>query len=235
MEDLRSNIQKFLPYLEDLQKRFYYSTILILIVFFIGFLSSGFILKNFIRYFHIEKVVLATTSPFQFANIAIDIGMFCGLLVALPLFIYHFFSFAHSALTKKELYKLILSIPISFLLFIIGFSYGFFILFYSFSLLASVNESLGIQNIWDISLFLSQMAITSALLGLVFQMPLVITLLIRLKILSVAFLKTKRRLVILLLCILVSLLPPTDGLSLIAMALPLYFLYELTILINLKK
>ncbi len=79
------------------------------------------------------------------------------------------------------------------------------------------------------------MAITSALLGLVFQIPIVITLLIRMDIVSVSFLKSKRRLVILLLCILVSLLPPTDGLSLIAMALPLYFLYELTILINLKK
>jgi sec-independent protein translocase protein TatC len=142
--------------------------------------------------------------------------------------------FAYSALTKKELRKLLLSIPLSFLLFFFGFFYGFFILFYSFKLLASVNVNLGIQNIWDISLFLSQMAITSALLGLVFQMPLVITLLIRLKIFSIAFLKSKRRLVILLLCILVSLLPPTDGLSLIAMALPLYLLYEATILINLN-
>lgn len=235
MEEIKTNIQKFLPYLEDIQRRFYSSTIIVLIVFFVGFLSSGFILKKFILYFHIDKVVLATTSPFQFANIAIDIGMFCGLLVALPLFMYHFFSFAHSALTKKELKKLLLSIPVSFMLFITGFLYGFFILFYSFSLLASVNESLGIQNIWDISLFLSQMAITSALLGLIFQLPLIITLLVRINVTSVSFLKSKRRLVILLLCILVSLLPPTDGLSLLAMALPLYFLYELTILINLKK
>ncbi len=235
MEDLKTNIQKYLPYLEDLQRRFYSSTIIIIATFFIGFFSSGFILKKLIHYFHFNNVVLATTSPFQFANIAIDIGLFCAIMIALPLFMYHFFVFAYSALTRKELKKLLLSIPISFLLFIIGFSYGFFILFYSFSLLATVNESLGIQNIWDISLFLSQMAITSALLGLVFQIPIVITLLIRMDIVSVSFLKSKRRLVILLLCILVSLLPPTDGLSLIAMALPLYFLYELTILINLKK
>lgn len=235
MEEAQSHIKKFLPYLEDLQKRIYSSTIIILIVFFVGFFSSGFILKHLVRYFKIENVVLATTSPFQFANIAIDIGIFCALLVSLILFIYHFFTFAHSALTKKELIKLLLSIPVSIILFIIGFSYGFFILFYSFSLLAGMNTSLGIQNIWDISIFLSQTAITSALLGLVFQIPLILTLLVRMNIINTHFLKQKRRLVILLLCILVSLLPPTDGLSLIAMALPLYFLYELTILINFNK
>jgi sec-independent protein translocase protein TatC len=235
VEQLKSNIQKFLPYLEDLQRRLYFSTITIIVVFFVGFLSSGFILKKLIANFKIDAVVLATTSPFQFANIAIDIGIFCALIVALPLFMYHFFSFSYSALTKKELRKLLLSIPVSFILFLVGFLYGFFILFYSFSLLASVNQSIGIQNIWDISLFLSQMAITSALLGFVFQMPLVLTLLIKMGVISVSFLKSKRRLVVLLLCILVALLPPTDGLSLIAMALPLYFLYELTILINFKK
>jgi sec-independent protein translocase protein TatC len=235
MEDIRTNVKKFLPYLEDLQKRFYSSTIIILIVFVLGFLSSGFILKKFVKYFNIDNVTIATTSPFQFANLAVDIGFFCALSIALPLGMYHFFSFANSALTKKEVRKFLLSIPISFFLFIIGFSYGFFILFYSFSLLATVNESLGIQNIWDISLFLSQLIITSALLGVVFQIPLLITLLIKMGIISTAQLKTKRRLVILLLFILTSLLPPTDGLSLIAMALPLYLLYELTILINFKK
>lgn len=235
MEDLKSSIQKFLPYLEDIQRRFYNSTIIVVSVFFLGFFSAGYLLKKFILYFHLDNVTLATTSPFQFANIAIDIGIFCALLVGLLLFMYHFFMFAYSALTKKEMKGLLLSIPLSFFLFLIGFLYGFFILFYSFKLLASINVSLGIQNIWDISLFLSQMAITSALLGLVFQMPIVLTLLIRLKVFSVAFLKSKRRLVILLLCVLVSLLPPTDGLSMIAMALPLYFLYELTILINHKS
>jgi sec-independent protein translocase protein TatC len=232
MDDFKIRIQQFLPYLEDIQKRFYSSTIIIVIVFFLGFFSTGFLLKKFIIYFKLDNVTLATTSPFQFAHIAIDIGIFCALLVGLFLFMYHFFMFAYSALTKKEMRALLLSIPLSFLLFLAGFAYGFFILLYSFKLLASINVSLGIQNIWDISLFLSQIAITSALLGLVFQMPLVLTLLIKMKVLSVSLLKSKRRLVVLLLCVLVALLPPTDGLSLIAMALPLYLLYEVTIFIN---
>lgn len=235
MEEFRTSIKKFLPYLEDLRERFYSSTMIILGMFFVGFFSSGIIVKQFILRFDMTNVVLATTSPFQFANVAMDIGIFCALLIALPLSMYHFFSFAHSALTKQEMRKFLVAIPISFLLFVLGFSYGFFILFYSFEVLARVNESLGIQNIWDISLFMSQIFITSTLLGIIFQLPLVASLFIRMGILSVNLLKEQRRVVILLLFILVSLLPPTDGLSLIAMALPQYLLYEATILINLKS
>lgn len=232
MKDLETNIQKYLPYLEDIQQRFYYSTLISVIAFFVGFFSSGKILKTFIKYFDIESVTIATTSPFQFASVAVNIGIFTALLTALLLFMYHFFMFASNALTKRELKKLLFGIPVSLILFITGFTYGFFLLFYSFTLLAKVNQNLGIQNIWDISLFMSQIAITSALLGLIFQLPLILTALIKLKVVTVEFLKSKRRLVILLICIMTSLLPPTDGLSLIAMALPLYVLYEVTIFIN---
>jgi sec-independent protein translocase protein TatC len=235
MNSIKESFQKFLPYLEDLQRRFYYSTLITIFVFFVGFLSSGMIVKKLISFFDIDNVIIATTSPFQFANVAIDIGLFCAIIVALPLFIYHFFSFSYSALSKKEFKKIIFSIPISVLLFVIGFVYGCFIMFYSFSLLATVNVSLGIQNVWDISTFLSQMIITSALLGLVFQMPLIISLLIKMNIITTEFLKSKRRIFILFLFGLTALLPPTDGLSLIAMSLPLYLLYELTIFLNIKS
>jgi sec-independent protein translocase protein TatC len=235
MKELKANFKKYLPYLEDIQKRFYFSFIIILGVFLIGVLSSGLIIKNFIKYFNIDNVILTTTSPLQFADVAINIGFFCAIIVALPLFIYNLLSFSYSALNKKELQKLLLGIFISLLLFVFGFIYGFFILFYSFSLLAVINESLGIKNIWDISIFLSQIIMTSSLLGIIFQFPLVLSILIKIELFSLAQLKAKRRLVIIMLFILTALLPPTDGLSLIAMALPLYILYELTIIVNYNK
>lgn len=232
MRKLQSNIKKYLPYLEDIQRRFYQSTIIIVTVFFLGIFSSGFFIRKFVQYFSLSNVTIATTSPFQFADVAVDIGFFCALIVALPLFIYHLLSFIHTALDKQELLKIIYSIPISFLLFVIGFSYGFVILFYSFSFLAVINEQIGIKNIWDISLYLSQIILTSTLLGMVFQFPLIISLLVRVNVITTEQLRSKRRLTVLLLFILVALLPPTDGLSLIAMALPLYLLYEGTIFIN---
>jgi sec-independent protein translocase protein TatC len=117
-------------------------------------------------------------------------------------------------------------------LFVLGFSYGFAIMYYALVILAQINVNIGIQNIWDIGMFLSQIVLTSTLLGVLFQFPIVFTFIIRSGLVEVKFLREKRRIAVLIIFIFTSLLPPTDGLSLIAMALPLVLLYEVTILIN---
>lgn len=221
-----------MPYLEDLRGRIYSSAVIFSLIFFVGFFLSASILKHFVAFFNIKDVVIATTSPFQFASLAVDIGFFCALICTLPLFMYHLFAFVLPALSSKERRKLLLSIPVSIFLFVFGFLYGFMIIYYSFALLAKINQNLGIQNIWDIGSFLSQLFLTSSLLGLVFQFPIVLSVFVKLGMLSVEFLRQKRKVAVLCIFVLVSLLPPTDGISLIAMGLPLILLYEATILIN---
>lgn len=232
MGGFKDNIKKFLPYLEDVRRRLYRLTLVFIVVFVVGFFSASFLIRHMVTTFDIPNVLIATTSPFQFADVAMDIGFFMALMVTIPAAVYSIFSFTSSAMTSRERFRFLLSVPVSVGLFVVGFSYGFFILYYSFELLAKLNESLGIKNIWDISSFLSQIFITSSLLGLVFQFPLVLTVIIRLRLMSVQVLRQKRRVAYFLVCLLVSLLPPTDGLSLLAMALPLVFLYEATILLN---
>jgi sec-independent protein translocase protein TatC len=98
--------------------------------------------------------------------------------------------------------------------------------------MASLNVSFGLTNLWDISLFMTQIVLTSALLGILFEFPLVMTGLIRLGVFDISLLVAHRRLAYALIFIIVSLLPPTDGLSLIIMSVPMVALYELTILFN---
>ena len=235
MENFKKNIEKFLPYLEDLRYRLYCGVILFVVFFAGGFLSAGIILKKILKLVHIDQVVIATSSPFQFTDIAMDVGFFLGLIVSIPYIIYSFYVFIVPALTSSEKTKLFKSIPLSVGLFIVGFFYGFFILYYALGLLASINTSLGIANFWNIGQFLSQILITSALLGLVFELPLLLSLLIKLGIITPQNLKKNRRIAYFLTVSLTALLPPTDGVSLIAMALPLVLLYEGTILLNNNK
>ena len=232
MGGFKDNVKKFLPYLEDVRRRLYRLTIVFIVVFVVGFFLTSFLIRHVVSVFDIPDVLIATTSPFQFADVAMDVGFFIALMVTIPLAVYSIFSFASSAMTRHERFRFLLSVPVSVGLFVTGFSYGFFILYYSFGLLARLNESLGIKNIWDISSFLSQIFITSSLLGIVFQFPLILTVIIRLGLMDVRVLREKRRFAYFIVCILVALLPPTDGLSLLAMALPLVFLYEATILLN---
>lgn len=105
-------------------------------------------------------------------------------------------------------------------------------MYYALMILAEINIQVGIKNIWDVGMFLSQIILTSALLGALFQFPLLMTLLVRFGLLNIALLKEKRRISYFIIVVFVTLLPPTDGLSLLAMALPLVFLYEVTIFVN---
>jgi sec-independent protein translocase protein TatC len=138
-------------------------------------------------------------------------------------------------LLPKERKIFVLSMPLGVLLFLIGFLYGCGMLYYGIKLIAQTNISLGVVNYWDINTFISQIVLTSSLLGLLFIFPLVITFLIRLGIISVNFLRSKRRHAIVVIFIIVSLLPPTDGLSLILMAAPLVLIFEFTVLFNRVK
>ena len=235
MEELNKNIEKFLPYLEDLRGRLFRGVIIFAIFFVVGFFFTGAILKKILDLIHLDEVTIATSSPFQFIDVAMNFGFFVAIIICIPYIIYSFYIFIIPALTKTEQIKLLRSIPLSIGLFIFGFFYGFFILNYALGLLASINTNLGIANYWNIGQFLSQIFITSALLGLVFQFPLLLTILIKLRIISSETLKNHRRLAYFLMISLAALLPPTDILSLVAMVLPLVLLYEVTILLNNKK
>ena len=224
-----------MPYLEDLRGRLYLGVALFMVCFVGGFLSAGVILKTFLQFFQLKDVVIATTSPFQYITVATDVGFFLAIMVTAPYIMYSLYVFIIPAFTRSEKKRLLKSIPIFFGLFIIGFVYGFLILYYSLGLLAAINVGLGIANIWNISQFLSEMLITSALLGFVFEFPLLLTLLIKLGITTPQTLKNNRKLAYFSSLCVAALLPPADVVSLLAMALPLVLLYEGAILLNNKK
>ena len=149
-----------------------------------------------------------------------------------PYITYTLFSFIAPGLTKKEKKKILLSVPLSIFLFLSGFLYGIGIFYYGLEFLARLNMALGVANIWDLGMFISQIFLTASLLGILFEFPIFLTLLIRLGIFSVQFLRSKRKIAVLTVFVFVALLPPTDGISLIAMSVPLIGLYEATLLLN---
>lgn len=207
-------------------------SIFFIIFFVLGFFLTSYIIQWILKLFEIRGVVIATTSPFQFADLSINIGFLFAFLIICPVLIYQIYSFLRPALSNKEKGFFFLLIPLAIVLFILGFVYGFLILYYALTILAQINVQIGVQNIWDIGMFLSQIVLTSTLLGVLFQFPIICTYIIRIGIIDSVFLKKKRRIAVFIIFIFTTLLPPTDGISLLAMALPLILLYEVTIIVN---
>ncbi len=235
MSRFQEKIEMYYPFLDDIRRRITIVGIYFLISFIGGFFVTAPLFRLFAKFFVIPNVTIITVSPFQFIDLAMNTGITIALIISLPVFVYQFFSFLKTGLTIREQVGLVLYLPTIILLFLLGFAYGFFTLYSTFGAIANINTSIGIQNYWDISKLLSQIFLTSALLGIIFQFPLVLTGLIKMKLFDVRYLKSKRRHAVAFIFFGTSLLPPTDGVSLIVMVLPLLLLYEVTIMLNNKN
>lgn len=232
LEELNNKIDTYSPYLDDLSRRLKIITFCFIGSFGLGVLASTTILRYVVKFFNFTDVTLNTTSPFQLFDLVMTLGMFIALLICIPVLIYHTYTFIKSALKKSERRAFFMLIPFSMVLFLLGFFYGFLILYSTMQILANINISLGIENVWDITLFLSKIVSTSALLGLIFQFPIILSIFIRLDLIKTQYLREKRRHAILGMFVFTSLLPPTDGISLLLMVLPLVVMYEFTIMYN---
>lgn len=232
MEELNKKFSDYYQYLDDLRKSIYHLVFVFIIFFVVGFFGSGQILKLIIKFFNVKNAVIVTTSPFQFLDLAMSIGVYVGLVVCFPLLVYYLYDFLKSGLNRNEKKFFFLILPICLFLFVVGFSYGFSVLYFTLGSIATLSLGLGMQNLWDINTFLSQIIMTSALLGLIFEFPIVLTFLVKIRIITPSFLKSKRRHAYFTMFVITSLLPPTDGLSLIIMVVPLIIIFEITVVIN---
>lgn len=230
--DLQKNIDKYLPYLQEVQKKLTQIAIVFIAFGVLGFINYQKILKAIIGLFNLEGVNIVLTSPYQFLSLAINTALATGFLFAFPLLLYHLISFLRPALQEKEYRLIIRLLPSSIILFIVGFAFGVWIVQFVISLYTKTTLEFSIGNLWDISGFLSQIILTGFLLAMIFQLPIIMTALMRFKIVKRQVFVSQRRYFYAALLIIGALLPPTDIVSLILLTIPPLFLFELALLLN---
>lgn len=231
-DHLQTTLTRYMPYLIEIRKRLLFIFAIFFIAWTIGFLLYQKIILVILNLYDLNKVNITFTSPFQFVNLAIQCGMLIGFSLTLPLIIHQILTFLRPAMHKGEYRLLGRLLPLSILLFVLGFSFGSWIMKIIVALYAKQTTELQIQNLWDINSFLSQILFTSLLLGIIFQFPLIITILVRFGVVKQHVIANQRKIAYLILLIVVIMLPPTDLFSNVLIFLPLAIIYELTILFN---
>ncbi|KKT50117.1 MAG: Sec-independent protein translocase, TatC subunit [Candidatus Collierbacteria bacterium GW2011_GWB1_44_197] len=225
-------IAKFLPYLQEIQKKLTILLIVILVSGISGFLYYQKILTFVMHIFNLKGITVVLSSPYQFIDLAVNTGIATGVIIAFPLFIYYLLSFLKPALASKEYGLITRLVPFTLLLFIIGFGFGGWVMQFVINLFTQTAINFDVTNIWDISHFFSQTIIMGVCLGLLFEMPVVVTLLIRLKILKKKTIAKNRRYIYTAILILAALLPPSDVISLSILTIVPLSLFELALLFN---
>ena len=232
MENFYQKMSGYSLYFEIIRKKIFKLGIIFFVFFIVGFIEAGNIVKYVINLFKLQNVNIVTSSPFQFLDLSTKIGVGVGLLVVVPLVLYYTYNFLKDGLTKKEKNWFFVFLLLGFILFALGFLYCFALLYFYLNSISKIGISFGINNVWDVNSFLSQIFIASIFFGLVFQFPIILHFLIRINLLKVDYLKKKRRIAFALIFIFVGFLPPPDILSTVIEAIPLILMYEIVVRIN---
>ena len=166
--------------------------------------------------------------------IAMKICFLGGIGISLPLILYFVGSFVVPGLTKEEKKVFFPGCIAATLLFIAGASMTyFFILPYSLAFTIEFSFNVLGLDVYrpEAGNYYSTIIWMTFAVGIAFQFPLVLILLIKIGILSVSKLRDNRRLVLVILMISAALITPGgDPVSLCILTIPLYILYELAII-----
>ncbi len=160
----------------------------------------------------------------------LKVAFLTGLMLAAPVIIYEFWMFIAPGLYQKERRLLLPIVFLSTLFFVGGALFGYFIVFpfgFEFFLGFATETIRPLPSMKEYLGFASKLLLA---FGLVFELPLVLTFMAKLGIVSVDFLKKNRKYAILLFFAGAAILTPPDVVTQIMMALPLMVLYEISIL-----
>ena len=163
----------------------------------------------------------------------IKVALWAGLVVTFPFLLVQLYGFVAPALYERERHY---TMPLLFggtLLFIAGVLLNFFVIFpFSFRFLVNYQVYSEVVNQISLSSYISTFVMLSLLMGLLFEIPIVNYFLAKMGLLTAETLKKYRRHAIVGIAIVAAVITPTgDAVTLALVTLPIYLLYEASILI----
>lgn len=230
--ELQQAVDKYLPFILEIRKRAFFLIALFAVFAAIGFIYYEKIIPYLLHFLNLKGVNIVFTSPFQFITLAFNTAMLLGAFVVFPLLVFQIIAFLKPALDPHEHKTIISLVPLSIFLFVSGFTFGVIMMRYVVILFYEKSVKLDIGNYLDVTLLVSQILITAVMMGVAFQFPIFLTLAIKLGFIKYEFLASKRIFAYGISLIFATLLPPTDLFSLALLTLPLWSLYEITLIIN---
>lgn len=180
-----------------------------------------------------SPVKLLNLSPAGGFMVAFQLAVYGGILLASPLIIYFVGQFVFPALKMKEKKYVYRGMVVGTGLFLSGVSFCYFVLM-PFALHASqmYSQWLGIgADQWTAEQYISFVSKFMLGMGLGFEMPVVLLILVKLGILDYEKLKAFRKYMIVVNLVLGAVLTTPEVLTQVLMAVPLQILYEITIVI----
>lgn len=179
------------------------------------------------------SVSLINTELAQQFIIHMKVALCVGVLCASPYIIYQLYRFVSPALYVNERRYAVRVVGSGYMMFVVGVLMCYFLIFpLTFRFLGTYQVSSDVENMVSIDSYISTLLAMSLALGIMFELPVISWLFAKFGLLSARFMRFYRRhavVVILSVCAVIT--PTSDVFTLLVVSLPMWLLYELSILI----
>jgi sec-independent protein translocase protein TatC len=172
---------------------------------------------------------LIFTSALEPFMVRLKVTALAGLALASPIWLYHLWAFIVPGLTKKEKRYAFPFIFFSILLFSAGAALGYYTLPIGLRFLVQLGGG-NLTPFFAAREYLNFVMLIAIAFGLSFELPLLIFFLGLVGVVKVEQLQRYRTQALVVICVLAAVITPQDPYTMLAMAVPLYLLYEVTIL-----
>ncbi|MFC2091146.1 twin-arginine translocase subunit TatC [Elusimicrobiota bacterium] len=227
-----SNNQTFISHLEELRLRIIYSLVAISIASIICFLFHREILDLLKIPFENELVFISVHEVFL---VSLKVSVLAGIITSSPCVLYNLWRFIESALKREEKNFIMKYVPLSMVLFAAGAVFAFIVVL-PVSLKFFVNFAGDtVKPMISIDKYVSFVILLILIFSSTFQLPLIMRMLTKLRIVTKNDLKLYRKHAIVAIFITAALMTPPDVFTQIALALPVVLLYELGLVFSAGK
>ncbi|CEH28150.1 Sec-independent protein translocase protein TatC [Aneurinibacillus migulanus] len=221
---------RLVEHLGELRRRLIWVAIIFIVAFIGGFAYAEPVVRYFKKDAGIQWHVFGIADGLR---VYMQFSFVIALIITLPFILYHLWRFISPGLRPHERKAAGIFIAPAFLLFLTGLAVGYYLVFpMIITFMIKFSKTLGVVETFGLAQYFGFMFNIVIPLALLFELPIVVMFLTRLRILNPMRMKKMRGYSYLALVIVASLISPPDFVSHLSVFLPLVILYEISVLIS---
>lgn len=222
-----------IEHIDEIRKR-----LMIIVVFFVlAIVGSFFLAKPLIHFLqYSEEAKSLTLNAFTITDpimIYLKVIIFIAVVITSPVTLYQLWGFVSPGLYETERKATLSYIPYTFFLFLGGILFSYKLLFpYVINFMMLLSVDLGINQVIGINEYFNFLFQITLPFGIIFQLPIVLLFLTRLGMITPMMMVKVRKYAYFVLFIIAAFITPPDIFSHLMVTVPLFLLYEFSILIS---
>lgn len=224
--------QTVVEHIQELRNRLVVCAVVFMISLFAGFYIAEPVIKYIQHSKEAEQLTLNAFNVTDPLAVYLQVTFLVSLVITSPIILYQLWAFITPGLLESERKATLKYIPYAFFLFVGGLAFAYFVLFPNvLDFMMNLSNRLEIEQTIGINEYFSFLFKLVVPFGFIFQLPVVTLFLARLGILDPKLMVKFRKYSYFVLFVIAVLLAPPDIVSYLIISIPLFALYEISIII----